>query len=147
MPLGIAAWRIAFLPLMVICRPIRAFPNGSANNHKRKKGDALAQSRRRSQARQEHGDSPIEIGISLHIGELAYGNVGLPRRLDFTVIGPSANVVTRLQELCKSLNTPIIPSAEFAGVCETGLVTLGEQNLCGVEGRVTVFTLPELSGD
>ena len=109
--------------------------------------ESLARSRERSQERQERGEPRIDIGITLYVGEVAYGNVGLPRRLDFTVIGPSVNVVTRLQEVCKSLSTPIIASAEFAGTCELELVPLGEQSLAGVEGNVGVFTLPELRDD
>ncbi len=109
--------------------------------------DVLARSRDRSQERLERGDAEIDIGVTLHIGEVAYGNVGLPRRLDFTVIGPSVNVVARLQEACKSLATSIVTSAEFAGICETELVPLGEHHFRGVEGGVRVFTLPELRGD
>ena len=107
--------------------------------------EALARSRQRSKARAARDAPPIEIGVSLHVGELAYGNVGLPRRLDFTVIGPSANTVTRLQELCKTLNTPIIASAEFADICDCGLISLGEQPLRSVQDGIEVFTVPELA--
>ena len=70
----------------------------------------------------------------------------MARRLDFTVIGPSANVVTRLQDLCKALDTPIIASAEFAETCRSELVSLGKHDLRGMQGGAEVFTPPELTG-
>ena len=109
--------------------------------------DVLARTRDRNRKRLERGEAPIEIGVSLHIGEVAYGNVGLPRRLDFTVIGPSVNVVARLQDACKSLDVPVVASAEFAETCETELVPLGEHRFRGVEAGVGVFTLAEPPGN
>jgi adenylate cyclase len=38
----------------------------------------------------------IRFGISMHIGSLMYGNIGIDRRLDFSVTGPAANEVVRL---------------------------------------------------
>jgi adenylate cyclase len=46
---------------------------------------------------------PVEFGISLHYGKVMYGNIGTERRLNFSVTGPAANEVVRLEGLCKSL--------------------------------------------
>ena len=119
-------------------------PRGMARAALAAANDALARSKAQSDARGKRDEPRIDVGVTLHVGDVAYGNVGVPRRLDFTVIGPSVNVVTRMQELCKSLNVPIIASEEFAGAPGTELVALGEQSLRGVDGAVTVFTLPEL---
>ena len=35
------------------------------------------------------------MGIALHVGEVVYGNIGTPGRLDFTVIGEAVNRVAR----------------------------------------------------
>ena len=110
-------------------------------------GDVLARIRDRNAKRLERGEAPIEFGVSLHIGEVAYGNVGLPRRLDFTVIGPSVNVVARLQDACKTLDVPVVASQEFAEICETELLPLGEHHFRGVEAGMGVYTLSELQGD
>ena len=40
-----------------------------------------------SHAPERRGRSPLRAGIGLHLGEVIYGNVGAPIRLDFTVIG------------------------------------------------------------
>ena len=52
--------------------------------------------------------------IALHVGELLYGNVGSPRRLDFTVLGPAVNETARIEALCGSLEQSVIVSSAFA---------------------------------
>ena len=47
--------------------------------------------------------SPISMGVALHHGEAAYGNVGSGVRLDFTVIGPDVNLASRIAQLNKVL--------------------------------------------
>jgi adenylate cyclase len=41
-------------------------------------------------------EPPLEIVVALHIGTVNYGNIGAADRLDFTVIGPAVNLVTRI---------------------------------------------------
>src|SRR4030095_4518864 len=42
--------------------------------------------------------------LSLHVGDVFYGNIGSAERLDFTVIGPAVNEVTRINGMCRSLD-------------------------------------------
>ena len=39
--------------------------------------------------------------LGLHIGEVFYGNIGSPDRLDFTVIGPAVNEASRIAAMCR----------------------------------------------
>ena len=39
----------------------------------------------------------VQIGVGLHLGEVNYGNIGAPQRLDFTVIGSDVNLATRVE--------------------------------------------------
>lgn len=57
---------------------------------------------------------PIEFGIGLHVGEVTYGNIGVPDRLEFTVIGEAANRAARLQNQSKILRRPLVVSEDFA---------------------------------
>lgn len=56
---------------------------------------------------------PVAVGIALHHGEAAYGNVGSGERLDFTVIGRDVNLASRLAKLNKSLDEPLLMSKPF----------------------------------
>ena len=87
----------------------------------------------------------IQFGISLHIGSVMYGNIGIDRRLDFSVIGPAANEVVRLEDLCKKLHKPVVVSAGFNDSYTEELVPLRNHPAAGVEGGLTAFTLPEFA--
>jgi len=62
----------------------------------------------------------LDLGIALHKGEVLYGNVGTPERLDFTMIGPAVNEAARMEKLTKSLSCAILASDSFqAGLVES----------------------------
>ena len=67
------------------------------------------------------GEPPLEIVVALHIGTVIYGNIGAANRLDFTVIGPAVNLVSRIEAVAKTLNVPIVVSADFAHHFEPSL--------------------------
>src|SRR5215213_8628966 len=64
--------------------------------------------------RRASGNPPLEHGLALHVGEVAYGNVGAPHRLDFTVIGPAVNRASRLLDLAKRLERQVLVSDAVA---------------------------------
>lgn len=59
-------------------------------------------------------ERPLRFGIALHLGDVLYGNIGTPSRLEFTVIGAAANEAARIEALCKVLDTPLLISARVA---------------------------------
>ena len=71
-----------------------------------------------------------------------YGNIGAPNRLDFTVIGPAVNLVTRIESLCKPLGRRLLASARFASPCGSQLVGIGRHTLKGIAEPQQIFTLP-----
>ncbi len=87
----------------------------------------------------------IDLGISLHIGEVTYGNVGGQERLDFTVIGPAVNMASRLEGLCKSCDCRIIVSQDFKNILERDeaenslLKSIGKFQLSGISDNHEVF--------
>jgi class 3 adenylate cyclase/uncharacterized protein (DUF427 family) len=95
-----------------------------------------------NQERIERGANAIGFGIGMHIGNLMYGNIGTPGRLDFTVIGSAVNEASRIEGMCKTLNQNILLSAEFARHFPTRLVSLGRHTLRGVSTAQELFTLP-----
>ena len=53
--------------------------------------------------------------LALHVGDVFYGNIGSAERLDFTVIGPAVNEVSRIAGMSRSLDQDILLSSAFAG--------------------------------
>ncbi len=96
-----------------------------------------------------HRDGPTQIhaGIGLHLGDLMYGNVGAPDRLDFTAIGPTVNLACRLETLTKRFDRPILASRAFAAACPMPLVSLGFQPVRGLVEPQELFGLPEHRSD
>src|SRR6266851_4859374 len=84
-----------------------------------------------------------EMYLGLHVGEVFYGNVGSTERLDFTVIGPAVNEVSRIAAMCRSVEQPMLVSAAFAGVGnnQRRLVSVGRYALRGVGAAQELFTL------
>ena len=93
----------------------------------------------RNTERQAAGLPIIECGLALHMGEVHYGNIGAPDRLDFTVIGPAVNHAARLETLAAQLGQPIVVSASVATASAEDLRSLGMHQLRGVEVPQEIF--------
>jgi adenylate cyclase len=94
--------------------------------------------------RQAQGLPATRFYIGLHLGDAMYGNVGARNRLDFTVIGPAVNEVSRIEAMCRALDQDLIVSAAFAaaaGGASDRLVSLGRYVLRGVRQPQELFTL------
>lgn len=83
---------------------------------------------------------PLGFGIGLHMGDVLYGNIGTPTRIEFTVIGAAANEAARIESLTKTLGVPLILSAPVARHV-AGSRSLGIHRLRGVGEPVELFTL------
>ena len=92
-----------------------------------------------SEARAGRGEPPLRIGLALHVGDVAYGNIGGQRRLDFTCIGPAVNVASRLEGLTTRLGRPVVVSAAFAALTKRPMAALGTFELKGVAAPQAVF--------
>jgi adenylate cyclase len=86
------------------------------------------------------GEPPLEIVIALHYGTVIYGNVGAVDRLDFTVIGPAVNLVSRIEAIAKSLDLPLIVSDNFSDAYGGTLMSLGRHQLRGLDVPHELFT-------
>ncbi|MGI9413876.1 MAG: adenylate/guanylate cyclase domain-containing protein [Hyphomicrobiales bacterium] len=91
----------------------------------------------------ERGDHPpFDVGIGLHVGEAAYGNVGSGQRLDFTVIGRDVNIASRIADLCGRLEKRLLVSAAFSEtVAGEAAEDLGAFELKGVGTAQAVYAL------
>jgi len=85
---------------------------------------------------------PLRFGIGLHMGELTYGNIGTPTRIEFTVIGAAANETARIEALCKVLEVDLLVSEPVARALPQPWRSLGLHTLRGVGDKMELFTLP-----
>jgi adenylate cyclase len=91
--------------------------------------------------RRRQGQAEIEFGVGLNVGEVIYGNVGAPDRLDFTVMGPAVNRTARLESLTKETSRNILFSKEFAYLIDEPVQSLGKHNMKGIDKPQAVFAL------
>lgn len=90
--------------------------------------------------RRADGKAEIHFGVGLHVGDVMYGNVGAPARLDFTVIGPAVNLAARVEDLAGALGEPVLASEAFKTAHGGALwAERGRHKLKGIEGDQAVF--------
>ena len=85
------------------------------------------------------GESALQIVVALHPGTVIYGNVGASDRLDFTVIGPAVNLVSRVEAVAKALDEPIVVTDGFAQAYSGPLRSLGIHQFRGVANPRELF--------
>jgi len=85
---------------------------------------------------------PVAYGLALHVGQVLFGNIGVPERVEFSVIGPAANEVCRLEGKTKDLGRSIVVSEAFARELELDWQDLGEHELKGVGSKRRILALP-----
>lgn len=84
----------------------------------------------------------LALGIALHKGEVMYGNVGTPERLDFTMIGPAVNEASRMEKLTKTLGCAILASDSFHAALDEGralLESVGEHPISGLSAPRALY--------
>ena len=85
-----------------------------------------------------------DMYLGLHLGVVFYGNIGSQDRLDFTVVGPAVNEVSRIAAMCRSVDQPILISSAFAesfSADRRPFVSVGRYALRGVGKPQELFTL------
>jgi adenylate cyclase len=98
------------------------------------------------------GRATTSAYVGLHVGEVFYGNIGSEDRLDFTVVGPAVNEVSRIASMCSSVDRELLLSSAFqAGLDATGrryLVSTGRFALRGIGQAQDLYTLdPTIAAD
>ncbi|WP_412776714.1 adenylate/guanylate cyclase domain-containing protein [Thalassospira lucentensis] len=94
--------------------------------------------------REESGKPPFDYGLGMHVGDVIYGNVGVPDRVDFTVVGQAANEAARIEQLTKQLGKRVLVSQTVASFISCPTVEMGAYELQGTGVSVKLFA-PDFS--
>jgi len=101
--------------------------------------DALTLARETNQARLERGEEQFSFGIGLNSGNVMFGNIGVPSRLSFSVIGPTVNQVARIEQMTKQLQQGVLADISIASLDDKRWKSCGKHKLDGVLDPIELF--------
>ncbi|WP_170387585.1 adenylate/guanylate cyclase domain-containing protein [Ruegeria atlantica] len=86
---------------------------------------------------------PLDVGIGINVGQVSYGNIGSPGRLDFTVLGGAVNVASRIEGLTKLIGRRVLATSAVASAVPNMFVSCGDHEIRGLARPIELFFLTE----
>lgn len=121
-----------------------------SDDHPKRAVAAALEMRDRLEYLQEHWQqvtqTALRIGIGINSGEAMVGNIGSGKRMEYTIMGSTVNLASRIQNLTQEKNAPIIISAstqaEVLDMFE--LQFLGPTPIRGLDQEVDLYQVLDL---
>ena len=89
----------------------------------------------------DHGEAPCGFGVGIHSGIAVAGNIGSSSRLNYTVIGDTVNVASRVESQTRVFGVPLLITEATAALCpDQALDRLGSARLKGRKGEIDLYT-------
>ncbi len=98
-----------------------------------------------NELRASRGEAPLKIGIGLHTGEAISGNIGSEERMEFTAIGDTVNMTSRIEDSTKAFGTDLLISDDVAREVR-GRFIIEEAGRTKVKGKTEPLVLHKVRG-
>ncbi len=109
--------------------------------------DAVRLTKQINEERKSSGLLPIKFGTGLNTGTVMFGNIGIPQRLAFSVIGPTVNEVARIEKITKAVEADALVTKEIADIEPEIWATTGTHALEGIAQKIELFALKQPEAD
>ena len=95
------------------------------------------------------GLPPVKVGIGIHRGPVIAGNIGSSERMEFTVIGQTVNIASRLEQLTKVFKTSVVISEELIAHVDNSQdwKVFKDVHVRGLEKAITVAAYKVVSSE
>ncbi|MEM9277185.1 MAG: adenylate/guanylate cyclase domain-containing protein [Pseudomonadota bacterium] len=100
---------------------------------------AMKRAQESNAERLNNGQEQFKFGIGINSGEVMFGNIGIPSRLTFSVIGPTVNQVARIEGMTKLVQQTVLADKTIASFDKARWKSTGMHKLDGVLEPVELF--------
>lgn len=99
------------------------------------------------QNRLKQHNSGLSVGIGVHVGEAVVGTIGTPQRMEYTAIGSSVNIASRLCDMAASGTVVVSQAVKEALQDKFTASSLGPIQVKGIVQPISVWKIEEESSD